>query len=436
MSNYKKNKELYLNNTGKTKLPKSSVERCQGLNIAGALDVFEEYAAIAVHQYHSGKDSNFSHCFNDKYQMPSRCPEPMKPIWNDENRRYLYRSIRNTVLKWTTETMVDHLINLFEILKDQEIIRLTAKEKERLLAIENQKKEQERIVKENQKKLMKMVMESIKKIKPVEPVEIEVQSENSSTRNVENSSNKTLPLDKISSLEFHKKTTKSYATEDKSETESDFLKNFNLNVSVKSSEISETVLNEEKILNEKMKNEENRIRNAMKDLLNEKLIKHKDLDEDHLENGEVKNGYKNIVETAEQAILLEEQKDKIMQKVKENLEDQINIAKDNSIRKKEIQRMDSIEEIMVMKKKIDDMKEVSNTNSQKKALEEDIDEINKKLDLAIEKYGSDKQIVDTKQVIITLGSLKRELDPYYLKSKVKNYGTLKIQNQQNDFIFL
>ena len=435
MKNYKRNKELYLNNTGKSKLPRSSVERCQGLNIAGALDVFEEYAAKAVRLYHPSKDTNFSHCFNEKFNMPSRCPEPLKPIWDNTNRKYLYRSIRETVLKWTTVTMVDHLISIFEILKDEEINRLAAKERERLVALENQKKEQERIARETQKKLMKMVMESIKKVKPVE---IDVANEETSIRNnsEEADSYKTAPLDKMSSLEFNKKKTGSFVTEENSETASEFMQNFNLEMSVKSSEISETVLDKEKILDNKMQNEQNRIRDAMKDLLNEKLIKYKDLDEDQLENGEVKNGYKNVVETAEQAILLEEQKEMIMNKVKQNLEDQINIAKDNSARKKEIQRMDSIEEIMVMKKKIDELKENQISAKEKRVLDQDIKEINKKLDEAISKYGSEKQIVDTKQVIITLGSLKRELDPYYLKSKVNNYGTLKIQNQQNDFIFL
>ena len=446
MSNYKKNKELYLSKTGKTSLPKSNIERCQGLNIAGALDVFEEYAGNAVRKYHSGKDSFFSHCFNEKYSMTSRCPEPLKPIWNDPNHKYLYRSIRNTVLKWTTTTMINHLISMFEILRDQEISRLSAIEVEKLRKLEKEKKEQEKVIKETQKKLVQMMIESVKKAKSVviSPEDEEIRkisnSDDISIRPIKKKTSMALksePSPNIEKLDLNRKMTGDMTeNHERSETASDFIKNFNIEYSINSSNISETVIQEEKIIESEMIKEQNRIREAMKDILNEKLIKYKDLDQDIAETGEVKNGYKNIVETAENAILLEEQKEQIMKKVVENLEDQINVAKDTQARKKKLERMDSIEEIMIMKKNIDILKEDISTNENKRKLDNDIEEINKKLDEAIVKYGSDKQIVDTKQVIITLGSLKRELDPFYLKSKVKNYGTLSIQNQQNDFIFL
>lgn len=437
MKNFQKHKELYLANTGKKKIPRQTIETCQNLNIAGALEVFTLYASKAVSIYYPDKDANFEHCFNETYYMPKRCPEPLKPIWDDKTNRYLYWSIRNVVLKWTSESMVDHLITLFELMRDKEINRLAMVEKERLLKMEQQQKEQEKALKEKQKQLMKMVAESIHKIKVKrENEEAHVNDSHRSTQTSQNSADQTNPTGKLSEdqsqvIQIHKKV----ADEDRSETTEDFLGNFNVE-SVRSSEISETILQEEKMIQDQVKLEQMRIREAMKKLLEQKLVKKVDEDEDVMETGEVKNSLKKIVETTQDALVLDEQREEIINAMRKNLENQIENIRNNEKRRLEIKRMDSIQEIMEMKQKIDVLKEEPNTLNNRRKLDEEVRVINEKLDQAIVKYGSDKEIVDTKQVVITLGSLKRELDPYYLKKNIKTYGTLNIQNQENDFIFL
>lgn len=437
MDNFKRNKELYIANTGKRTIPKETIEICQNLNIAGALDVFTKFAAKTIMMYYPDKDSDFSHCFKENYYMPKRCPESMKPIWNNKTNRYLYRSIRDVVLKWTSSSIVNHLINLFELLRDEEINRLAQIEKEKLLLIEKQKLEQEKAMKEKQKQLMKLVADSIKEIKDkVEPITIEEHSNHTKNSSMTSSQQTESMLSETSNgsqpkiIDVHKK-----VTEERSETTENFMENFNV-LSTKSSEISETILNEEKILQQKIHDEQTRIRDAMKNLLNEKLVRKVDEDEDVIESGEVKNSLKKIVETTQDALILEEQRQAIINAMKNQLEVEIETIRNSEKRNREIQRMDSIKEIMEMKRNIDELKEEPNTMVNRRKLDEEVKNINQKLDDAIRKYGSDKEIVNTKQVVITLGSLKRELDPYYLKKKIQTYGTLTIQNQDNDFIFL
>merc|ERR1712137_1408008 len=93
--------------------------------------------------------------------------------------------------------------------------------------------------------------------------------------------------------------------------------------SVKSSEISETILNEEKILQQQIHDEQTRIRDAMKNILSEKLIKKVDEDQDVIESGEVKNSLKKIVETTQDALILEEQRQAIINAMKNQLETEI-----------------------------------------------------------------------------------------------------------------
>ena len=429
MSNYALNKQLYLANTGKSSIPKATIALCQNLNIAGALDIFERYAQGAIRNYHREADTDFGHCFNESFNMPKKCPEPLKPIWDDKTNRYLYRSIRKMVLKWTTESIIQHLINMFELLKDKEISRLNALEQKRLREIEEKKKEQERLLKERQKELMKVVLTSIQKLKPKNDI-----IDNQSVEDIsESQSHITSESNSHQSVQIMKKITQKI--EDRSETTEQFLDNFNIK-SHSSSEYSETLMNQETQLHDEMVNEQNKIRDAMKKLFENKLYVKKDEDEDVLETGEVKSSYKKIVETAEDALILEEQKEKLIQQMKKGLEDQIEIYKDKEVRRKELERRDSIDEIMIMKQRIDQMKEAPDTTINRQKLDHEVEVINQKLDLAITKYGSTKEILNTKQVVITLGSLKRELDPYYLKKQIKTYGTLNIQNQDNDFIFL
>jgi hypothetical protein len=429
MNNYTLNKQLYVANTGKSKIPNAYVSICQNLNIAGALDIFENYASKAILQYYRDSDSNFNHCFNENFNMPKRCPESLRPIWDNDTNRYLYRSIRKMVLKWTTSSVINHLINLFELLRDKEIARLNAIEQKKLKEIEEKKQEQEKLIKEKQKELMKLVVQSIQKMKTQK---IEPSHSNSSLSEDESEMNSVSSNDQASIQIIKKKTVQD---DERSETTDDFMNAFNIS-SMKSSEVSETILSKEKELQSEVANEEQRIRDAMKDLLKNKLYVKKDDDEDVLETGEVKSSYKKIVETAEDALVLEESKEKIIKQMKKNLQDQIEAVKNKEARKLELQRMDTIQDIMERKEKIDVLKEAPDTTINRNKLNEEVDQINEKLDLAIKKYGSDKEIVNSKQVVITLGTLKRELDPYYLKKNIKNYGTLTIQNQENDFIFL
>ena len=433
MRNFQRNKELYLANTGKRQIPKDSVQICQNLNIAGALDVFTQFASKAVQMYYPDKDSNFDHCFNEEFYMPKRCPEPLKPIWNDKTNRYLYRSIRNVVLKWTTGSMIDHLINMFELLRDQEINRLAMIEKEKLLKIEKQKQEQERALKEKQKQLAKIIAETVQKRK--REIEEAARGELSQSHASSSESSRDRAEQSLESQSGVIQIQKKKTSADRSETTDDFMNNFNV-ASVKSSEISETILKEEQMLEDQVQEEKKRIRNAMKDLLRDKLVKKKDEDEEVIESGEVKNSFKKIVETTQDALLLDEQKEQVINAMRRNMQDQIETIRNAEKRRIEIQRMDSIQEIMDMKQRIDVLKEEPNSLVNRRKLDEEVRVINEKLDQAIQKYGSDKEIVNSKQVVITLGGLKRELDPYYLKKNIKTYGTLTIQNQQNDFIFL
>jgi hypothetical protein len=449
MTNYYKNKELYLANSGKRQVTKNTITLCQAINLGDALDVFERYAAKAVLTYHPDKSSNFSHCFDEMYQMHARCPDALKPIWDNKNMRYLYRSMRKLVMKWTSSSMVTHLINMFELLKNQEILRLTQIEKERLEKLK--KEEEDRIRIQKEKELRKVLAENIRKLMEEqrqikEQENLENQSENQSMQidhspsiresEVNSNASQSQSVDHNDSpnqrveVVIHKK-----VKDERSETTDHFIQEYNIEHSIQSSEVSETIKQEEKDLQKKLMEEQNRIKDQMKEIINDKMNQ-TDLDDDRVEIGNVKNPHKKIIENTEEAILLEEQKIKLMDQFKEKLENEIRVLSDESVKNLEIKRMNSIEEIMNLKDNIDKLKEKPQTFEIKQELDNNIDEINTKIDLAIRKYGSDREIVNSNQVVITLGTLKRELDPYYLKSKIQNFGTLEIQNGQNDFIFL
>lgn len=463
MTNYNKHKDLFLANSGKRSITKNTIDLCQALNVGDALDVFEHYATYAVRSYHKDKSSNFDHCFNENYQMPSKCPEPLKPIWDDRSKRYLYRSMRKLVLKWTSDSMIKHLINMFEMLRNHEILRLNRIEKERLEKL--RKDEENRLRIEKEKELRKLLAESIQKIteeqrKIREQEELDNQSvkidHSVSIRESEVNSNQTIEQT-IENSQVISHTTESQLQsqnnsddsenqrvqiiiqkkqkDDRSEVTEEFIQNFNIEHSIKSSELSETIKQEEIKLQEKLKDEQQRINDRMKEIVSE-TFKVKDNDEDRGINNVVKDSHNKTIETKEQAILLEEQKMQLMNQFKEKLENEIKVLSDQSKKKLELQRKDSIEEIMNLKDNIDRLKEQPQTIETKNQLDQDIDEIQTKIDLAIRKYGSEKEIVSSNQVVITLGTLKRELDPYYLKSNLQKFGTLEIQNGQNDFIFL
>ena len=445
MGNYNKNKDLYLANTGKRQMIKNNIFLCQALNIGGALDVFETYASKAIFHYHQDKDRDFSRCFNEEYNMLSRCPESLKPIWSDKTNRYLYRSIRKMLVKWTPESMIEHLIRLFQLLKDKEILRLSLLEKKRLEEIKQQ--EIDKLKKEKEKELRRVLAEELVKLN--DKNRREKQSEDQS---VEIESTPVHDIVKIRSNETHtphsnlsnsqsqhfeisiqkKKTVRSETTED-------FIQNFNVEHSHNSSELTDTIEDEKEVLKQGIQDEQNKIREQLNEFIQHQFDEKNnkfDNDDDEEIIGNVKNPTTKVIETSEQALELEEQRVIIMNKFKENLENEINVIIDEEAKRKEIKRIDSIEQIMEMKNDIDLLKDNATTFELKQELDLKITDINHKIDEAISKYGVDREVVKSNQVVITLGSLKRELDPYYLKSKIKNFGTLEIQNAQNDFIFL
>ena len=100
-----------------------------------------------------------------------------------------------------------------------------------------------------------------------------------------------------------------------------------------------------------------------------------------------------------------------------------------------MQKIDDIQEIMDLKLQIDDFKNDENSNNNNNELDNKINNITTKIDLAIKKYGSSTEVVDSNQVKITLNTLKREYDPYYLKKEFKNEG-LKARIENDNFAFL
>lgn len=507
MSNYSKNLAQFVSYTGKNKPPLKGVSSCQNLNIAAVYDVFEDFASKAILSYHKSKDKNFSYCFDSDPENQSKCPEPFRPIWEDKDKRYIYRSIRRSVLKWTTETVIDQSISIFDALVDAEIARLAKAERVKVVQLAIQDKLKQTMVQIRQKELLGKLQMYMKKVRDEKKeIEIsngqdirtpdivsEVSKESSRKSEITNKAKITPGNDKTPINEKNSSASNSHITinpqdkeisqksfssvSQKIQTPIDTPKKISKLTSEKSMFFSEnqTPINSQQNdtpdinksentsqdfleddspkngivpdINEQVNEVERKINEGFnkKDLMMkalaasflEKLRVQKDLDEDKMHSsGHVKKSDQKVIETNELAIKKELEKEKMLRLFQSRVKDQIEIINSKEKQNQELEKLDQVAEIMLMKGKIDALKNGSINTINQDDLDNQIAQINKKIDSAIKKYGSSMEVVDSKQITITLGGLKRELQPYYLKMSIENHGKLEIANDENEFIFL
>lgn len=462
----------YLNyykvNSGSSDVPLKGVSTCQMLNINSMYDIFEEKARQVMRDDFRDADLNFSHCFEDNTKFRSKCPEPLKPIWDSKNMRYLYRSIRKLGMKWTADSIIERTIEIFEKLRDGEINRLAVIEKKKLIKMKLQQKFKEIQQKNAQKRIIKLMKENIQSQMSHVPDSIiteddpEIRVENSidpnfvekinkeSERDIASTEDKIInkieidhmPVNYSESLKplskelIHERSHASVSLINSSE-ESHKLNEISIKkseVEELESELSTEIKNKQKILQENnaLKNE---IMASFVTKLKEKIKKDKDEDEQIISE-KAKKSDVPILESEERIISQEFKKEELLKSVEQNILKRIeNIKTEESI-EQEINKDEDITSIMDLKIVIDNMKRDDNINVRTSELNSKIKLIGEKIDLAIKKYGSSTEVVDSNQVIFSLKTLKREMDPYYLKREFKNKGKLKVKVQNDQFVFL
>ena len=457
MSNFNKNLASYIASTGKKYPHLQGVNTCQNLNLAAILDVFEDVASSAIDYYHKDESKNFDYCFAKNVHNTNNCPESLKPIWGDNDNKYVYRMIRGSIIKWSTETVIDHLVRLFDLLKEKEIARLARNEKVRIIKMKLEAHFSERIKKQKQKMLLELLKNGLQKeiskkenasLKSMEEPNLSVLSNiEEKQETVNNTLNLNSKWDKLREKHRNGELAKMSMENEVSESGSEFLRNgFNIENSEENLDdesISQKVYDAEQELNHK-KAKEKKVINEFLQVLQKKVAKNKELngeldtneDIDLDKTGQVKKAEKKIIETEEIALNDQRNKDIMLENFKKNVQKEIAVIKNDDLKNDEVEKLDTIADIMTIKDKIDTLKLGTQNSINKAALDDNIAKIGKKLDLAIKKYGSAMEVVNGTQVTITLGGLKRDLQPYYLKKNVENQGKLKISGNSDDFIFL
>lgn len=733
ISNYEEHLEKFIENIGSNNIPLNGISTCNNLNISAFLDEFFKNAAQAVEAYHEEKDADFEYCFEENLESYERCPEPMKPIWGNSKQRELMRKIRNSVLKYTTETILDHLIETFETLRDRELSRIAEIERKLLeetrrnkeLALQEAERRKQKLIelmkvaiiklKMNAKvqindeedelirkreglperikngpkaaKLAGLIKKHLKDLKnyqspnnkssipiqdasyiesasykyqtaktsqkskmsldeSVEHIIIQRSQDNSSnfeysksqkteTKMIHNQSNsqsglnkdieevmnqkydinrrrskiemsnqsdskpnhmhintnpefnnqsgefnydhqihmkkedfsqlqdsedisyenpntrmehkiinrsqehqdisihsKTLPIELVSnsnssnplfveksivlqmdsSTSHSNKNSSSNSSSSKNSSHSKSSSSDNSSNSSHSYSLSQTgkvtipkvrkrkenqsnlvidktnynisqrhnnsadqishvsgvhgkdyeidelqpnpskkihskstqsgdINKYENILNKKLQEDRQKVVEELKKVIQKKIKTEESIDTDEdinraVQEGIVSNPKLKIIENEQISLDQEKHKDLLIQMFKKSLKHQIDAVTNEETRELEIKKLDSVLEIMDMKKEIDKLREGPQNSSNERVLDEKINNIGAKIDKAIAKYGSDMELFDSQQVPITLGGLKRELDPYYLKIKQSSHGSLTPANQNNEFIFL
>ena len=743
LTNYQENLAMFNKNIGNSTVPLNGISTCNNLNINAFLDEFTVKAKIAILEYHKDKDSSFDYCFGEDPYSTANCPEPLKPIWGNKTQAALWRKIRTSILKWTTKSVIDHLIETFETLRDRELSRLADIERALLEATRRNKQlaideaarrkaklmkmmtiaiaklklnakiqindEEDQLVREHDgqpqrvelgpkaKKLAGLIkkhMHELKNYKSIEQensVQIIDQSlvmtpeiskntskqtsvqqsqtsvtfkshhtpslhqssnnqtfnENSSPNNsnmqntsnfqrssqkhngiviITNRSESQSPLStnsqenimhhsiikrRKSKIEYSPNTQSQNSSINQTNIQINSISqpNISFNNSVKSLSFkgdSSSVTNDQEdisVFNTQTQIEHNRISHSrksqdvsiatkslfieettsqnsqprfteksvvldlennsstvssikhssklsnssttshsvtqshtsnhskstptfiqsqvkfdlessnnssassqrpvtrkvnqsveyksgnsdfmimtdfpirshksdqsssrksislkrfetvfdkqlmkdrqkvmieLKEVLKKKIKREEtmDIDEDTsrgVRDGIVMDSKEKILESDQINLDQEKHKDLLIQLFKKSLKNQIDAVLVEEVRQTEIKKLDSVLEILDMKKAIDQLREASQNSSNDRILDEKISQIGKKIDRAIVKYGSEMELFDSQQVPITLGGLKRELDPYYLKMKQNNHGNLAVANQNNEFIFL
>ena len=165
LENYQDNLRMFRKNIGNGSVPLNGISTCNNLNINAFLDQFMVKAKIAIMEYHSDKDSNFDYCFEENPHSTVKCPESLKPIWSNTRQAELWRKIRSSILKWTTKSVIDHIIETFETLRDSELSRLADIERALLEATRKNKQLALEEAAKRKEKLMKMMTIAIAKLK-------------------------------------------------------------------------------------------------------------------------------------------------------------------------------------------------------------------------------------------------------------------------------